>query len=173
MSGVTRILAAVAIVGSGVVGVVAGQARPAAPATMDDLLAEVRALRGEIREAAGSSMRAQLVGMRLQLQEQRITTLSRQLSDTQEKLRDQEADVIRVTSALKMFARDDDTKPEEMNMVTGPLRAQLAQLEKAVQQLKQDEIDASQLLAEEQSRWTRFNALVEELERAAAPPRGR
>lgn len=175
MSGSTRTLAAVAIAASAVVGVVAGQSRPATPATMDDLLAEVRALRAEIREAAGSSMRAQLVGMRLQLQEQRITTLSRQLSDTQEKLRAQEADMIRVTGALKMFGGNDDgkTKKEEMKMVTGPLEAQLELLEKSIQQLKQDEAAASQLLGDEQSRWTRFNALVEELERAAAAPRMR
>lgn len=173
MSASTRMLAAVAIAATGLVGVVAGQARQPAPATLDDLVAEVRALRAEIREAAGSSMRAQLVGMRLQLQEQRITSISRQLSDTQEKMRAQEAEVIKITGALKMFGASDDAKTQkaEMNFFMAPLKGQLEQLEKSIQQLKQDEISASQLLADEQSRWTRFNELVEELERGAAAPR--
>lgn len=177
MSRSTRAIAAIAVAASGAIAVASGQARQAPPApetAVEQLLAEVRAMRAEIREATGASLRAQLVGMRLQLQEQRITTLSRQLSDIQEKLRAQEGAIIPLTSALKMFSEDDDTKKKELEIITGPLKAQLAQAEKTVQQLKQDEIAAAQLLAEEQSRWTRFNALIEELEKAAAAsPRSR
>lgn len=170
MSGPTRLLAAAVLAAGGLGAAASVQARQTAPApaaSMEQLLAEARGLRAEIRDAAASSLRAQLVGMRLQLQEQRITTLSRQLSDIQEKLRSQEGAMVPLTAALKMFKEDDDNK-EELEMITAPLKAQLAQLEKAVQQLKQEEVGASQLLAEEQSRWTRFNALVEELEKSAA-----
>ena len=61
-----------------------GQA-PAAqprPASMDELVAEVRALRAEIQQMADSSIRAQLLVARLQVQEQRIAGIARQLSDT-------------------------------------------------------------------------------------------
>ena len=171
-----RTFAAV-VFGAGVIAVASGHARQAAPApeaSMAQLLAEVRGIRSEIREAAASSLRAQLVGMRLQLQEQRITTLTRQLSDVQEKMHTAEGTIVQLTNALKMFSDKDDPDKEDdkgmFKMVTAPLKAQIAQLEKSIEQLKQEEIDTSQLLAEEQSRWTRFNALIEEMERAAAAP---
>jgi hypothetical protein len=174
-----RTFAALVLAG-GVIAVASGHARQTAPATdasMAQLLAEVRAIRTEIRDAAGSSLRAQLVGMRLQLQEQRITTVSRQLFDVQEKLRTAEGSMVPLTNALKMFTNKDDPGNDDpandkamFALVTAPLKAQIEQIEKSIAQLKQEELAASQLLAEEQSRWTRFNALVEELEKAAATP---
>ena len=50
----------------------------------------------------------------------------------------------------------------------GPLGGQLKQFEATSQQLKTEEDTMLQLLNDEQAQWTRFNALVEELERALA-----
>jgi uncharacterized coiled-coil protein SlyX len=173
MSTVIRACAVGAVAALGIVAAVAGQDRPSpAPAGsgMDALLVEVRALRADMNQAASASMRAQLVGMRLQLQEQRITSLARQLADTQERLRGQEDAMAPLAAQLKMFEGPDvdASEKQETEHLLGPIKAQLAQFDKAVQQLRQEENSVSQLLAEEQSRWTRFNALVEELEKAAA-----
>src|SRR5688500_9338519 len=63
------------------------QARPDAPATLDDILKELRALRAELNEATGAGLRAQILVARLALQEQRITGVARELTEIQEKLR--------------------------------------------------------------------------------------
>ena len=64
------VLSAVLVVG--VAGSAGGEQRTAptaAPATMDDLLNELRALRTELRESSAAGLRAQLLVARLQLQE--------------------------------------------------------------------------------------------------------
>jgi hypothetical protein len=137
---------------------------------MNELLAEVRGLRAEINQAAQAGMRAQLLGMRLQLQEQRIAVVSRQLTDVQERLRGNERARGPLAAGLKMFA--DQTKETSdkagLDIVFGPLKSQLEELDKSDQQLRAEEADLSRLLAQEQSRWTSFNAQIEELERASA-----
>ena len=174
MSGALRAFATGAMVVLGLVSGVSGQVKstPAPSGTMEDLIVEVRALRTEINQAAAASMRAQLLGIRLQLQEQRINVAARQLGDTQERQRQNEQARATLAAQLKMF--DKDAKPEEkeeLEHVFGPLRAQLEQLEKADQQLKTEEMAMSQLLTEEQSRWSLFNAQIEELEKAASKVR--
>lgn len=139
----------------------------AAGSSLDQLLGEVRALRADINRAASASMSAQLVGMRLQLQEGRIGTLSRQLSETQGHIHQQERMMAMLAPQLKMFESEKDpAQKAEAAFFIAPLKAQLAELEKTIQQLKQDEAAVSQLLAEEQSRWTRFNTQIEALEQA-------
>jgi hypothetical protein len=171
----------IAIVGSVAVlllaAAVSGQGRqPATPA--DELLAEVRALRAELNNAARSGMRAQLLGMRLQLQEQRIGVLSRQLAEVQERLRANGQARATLASQLKMFPWFDPAeqgaktrnKDEEEGfaMILAPFKAHVAELDQTDQRLKVEEADLQRLLAAEQSRWSAFNAQIEELERAAA-----
>jgi hypothetical protein len=169
----------IAIVGSVAVlllaAAVSGQGRqPATPA--DELLAEVRALRAEINGAARSGMRAQLLGMRLQLQEQRIGVISRQLAEVQERLRANGQARATLAAQLKMFPWFDPAeqgakkKDEEEGfaMILAPFKAHMSELDQTDQRLKVEEADLQRLLAAEQSRWTGFNAQIEELERAAA-----
>jgi hypothetical protein len=150
---------------------VSGQGRqPATPA--DELLAEVRALRADINNAARSGMRAQLLGMRLQLQEQRIGVLSRQLAEVQERLRANGQAQTTLAAQLTMFPWADPAQKndagEGFSQILAPLKGHVAELERTDQRLKGEEADLQRLLAAEQSRWTAFNAQIEELERAAA-----
>ena len=160
-----------------VVAVVSGQAgQPAAPARsqMDELLAEVRAIRADLDRASAASLRGQLLGMRLQAQEARITALSRQLRDVQDRLRDNQQARVSLTNALAMFGGQGrkgeasaDTR-KEMEFVFAPLKGQLEQLDKADADLKNEEASLMAQLQEEQNRWTSFNGQIEELERASA-----
>ena len=137
-----------------------GRPTPAAPPTqMDELLAEIRALRKDINETARASMRAQLLGMRLQMQEQRIAAAARQLSDVRDKLQGTE---------LALAGLKSVTANAPAETLQGPLGGQIKQFETASQQLKTEENTMLQLLNDEQAQWTRFNALIEELERALA-----
>lgn len=55
-----------------------------------------------------------------------------------------------------------------MYMALPFFKGHMAELERTDQRLKNEEADLQRLLAVEQSRWTGFNAQIEELERAAA-----
>jgi hypothetical protein len=70
-----------------VAGVVSGQAQRS-PATLDDLLAELRRLRTDLNASVGTNTRAQVIVGRLGVQEQRITSASRELVEVQNQLRD-------------------------------------------------------------------------------------
>ena len=152
---------------------VSGQGQqPASPT--DELLAEVRALRAEVNNAARSGMRAQLLGMRLQLQEQRIGVLSRQLAEVQDRLRANAQAQTTLAAQLKMFPWMDSAEKhdaaEGFAQLLAPFKGHVAELEQTDQRLKSEEADLQRLLAAEQSRWSAFNAQIEELERAAAAP---
>nr|AGD93297.1 hypothetical protein orf519 [uncultured bacterium]AGD93316.1 hypothetical protein orf519 [uncultured bacterium] len=153
---------------------VSGQGRQPATPT-DELLAEVRALRAEVNNAARAGMRAQLLGMRLQLQEQRIGVLSRQLTEIQERLRANQQAQATLAGQLKMFPFADAGKQDEaaegFAHILAPFKTHQAELERTDQRLKNEEADLQRLLAAEQTRWTAFNAQIEELERAAAAVR--
>jgi hypothetical protein len=170
-----RVLAAGAVVALGVVAAAAGQAGqpPAAPRTqMDELLAEVRALRADLDRAAAASMRGQLLGMRLQLQEQRIAAIGRQLSDVQQRLRANAQARSALLGSIKMFDAMKSTGPaekaEEFAGFLAPLKQQLAALDKSDAELKGEETFLTGQLNDEQSRWSAFNSQIEEMERASA-----
>ena len=65
-----------------VVGVVSGQSQRS-PATLEDLLPEMRGLRADLAQSSSGTIRAQLVVGRVQVQEQRIASLRRELTDIQ------------------------------------------------------------------------------------------
>jgi chromosome segregation ATPase len=148
-------------------------ATPARPVSMDDLVAEVRALRSDIQQMADSSLRAQLLVARLQVQEQRIAGIARQLSDTEEQIRALEgARNPFLTQMLKNFETQTPGNPDEPNPFAG-LKAQLEKLEHGDPVLIERQASLSRLLAEEQARWVTFNTQLEELERRATAPRQR
>jgi small-conductance mechanosensitive channel len=147
----------------------------AAPARtqMDELLAEVRAIRADLDRAAAASLRGQLLGMRLQMQEQRVAALARQLSEVQQRLRESAQARTALSGQLKMFAgmKDPSDPPgvdDAMKSMLGPLKQQLAALDKSDAELKLEESTLIAQMQEEQSRWSAFNAQIEELERVSA-----
>lgn len=160
-----------------VVAVVSGQAgQPAAPARtqMDELLAEVRAIRADLDRASSASLRGQLLGMRLQAQEGRITALSRQLRDVQDRLRDNQQARVSLTNSLAMFGGQGQKGEQsaemrkQMEFIFAPLKGQLELLDKTDADLKNEEASLMAQLQQEQNRWTAFNGQIEDLERGAA-----
>ena len=161
----------------GVAASAAGQQRTppaAAVATMDDVLNELRALRTEVRESSAASLRAQLLVARLQLQEQRINTVWRQLSDVEEQLAANEKGRAAPEQIFKMMGMEPGAEPpKEMAPMVEMFKSQMAASEKTDAELKLRQAELTQLMTQEQSRWTSFNAQLEALEQAvtAGAPR--
>lgn len=135
------------------------------PASMDDLVAEVRALRTEMRQATESGLRAQLLVARLQVEEQRIAGLARQLSETEQQMRALEgARNPWLEQMLKEFDKN-PPQPGEVDMMAG-FRAQLEKIQNGDPVLTERQATLSRQLADEQARWVAFNAQLEALEKA-------
>lgn len=172
----TRGVALVAVLLMAVISVTSAQGTAGQPQSgIPELLAEVRALRAEINQVAGASMRMQLLLARLTLQEQRIASLGRQVAEVQEQLRtasrersDTEARLRQVEDLRrsgKLRVDDEQAIAYEAKEVSGRLAAQTTR----EAQLRGQESELLAALAAEQSRWTDFNARLDELERALPP----
>ena len=142
---------------------------PAAPNrdVMADVLAELRALRAELRQASEAGIKAQLLVGRLQLQEQRIGGLSKQLAETQQQLSDND----KARGSLKTqvdliddsLGKSSSTEREEGEHALAPLKSILLQIEKRDQELRTKETYLTNLIADEQTRWTSFNSMLDQL----------
>ena len=134
------------------------------PATLDDVVAEIRAMRADMQTMQQASLRAQLLVARLQVEEQRIAGIARDLAQTESEIRGLES--ARNPFVEKML-KDLSAKPQEPgeeDMFAG-LRAQLEKLQNGDPVLTERQVSLSRLLAEEQARWAAFNAQLEALER--------
>jgi hypothetical protein len=139
----------------------------AAPATLDDVLNELRALRTELKESAAASLRAQLLVARLQLQEQRINTVWRQLSELDGKLQENEKGRVAPEQVLKLMGVEPGTEPpKEMGPIVEMFRNQMDASAKTDSELKLRQAELMQLMTQEQSRWSTFNGQLEALEKA-------
>ena len=150
----------------------AGQAPAPAPrpASMDDVVAEVRALRVEMKQSAEASLRAQLLVARLQVEEQRIAGLARQLSETEQQIRGLES---ARNPWLEQMLKDFDKNPPEPgqpDMMAG-VRAQFEKIQNGDPVLNERQASLSRQLADEQARWMAFNAQLEALEKALTAPK--
>jgi chromosome segregation ATPase len=142
------------------------------PATLDDLVMEIRALRADLKASAVATTRTQMLTARLQLQEQRIAVLANQRSDVMARLA--------VETRLRADAQGHVQRFEEMknrNESVGIPRAELEDQEQffkgnftqhrdAEQQLRGQESDLSAQIAAEQNRWQDFNNRLDDLERS-------
>jgi hypothetical protein len=76
-----------------------------------------------------------------------------------------------MAAPLAMFTRDENQQSAEeregFDVVLGPLKAQLQQLERSDRDLQSQQTQLTNLIAEEQSRWTMFNAMLDELSKPA------
>ena len=161
-------VALIAILVVAVTGGVTGQQRPAPSraATLDDLLEELRAFRSELRDSSATSLRGQLLLARLQVQEQRVSTIWRQLAEVEERLQDTEKEG-GPEHILKLMGVEPGTAPPaHLAPVIEMFKTQMAAAEKANADLKQRHAELTQLMADEQSRWTTLNAEIEALEKA-------
>jgi chromosome segregation ATPase len=151
--------------------VASGQAQRQ-PATLDDLLNEIRALRADLRQTTRASTQMQLLTARLQLQEQRIAVLSNQRNDVSARLA---VETRLRADAEVLVQRFDEMKSR--NESVGIPRAELEGQERmfkggftqhrdAEQQLRGQESDLSAQIAAEQNRWQDFNNRLDELERS-------
>jgi chromosome segregation ATPase len=146
-----------------VAGITSGQAqRP--PATLDDLVTEVRSMRAEINRAASASMRAHLLTARMTLQELRLSTAAQQLATIRQQLAE---------SRLRMAPSTDQIKPalETNSQILAPLRYTVQQEQSRNQELRAEEAQLMRLIQSEEGRWSEFNARLTDLERVLAQVR--
>jgi chromosome segregation ATPase len=139
------------------------------PATIDDLLAEIRGLRADLSRTAGATMRMQLLTARLSLQEQRITVLANQRADVSTRL----AAAVRERSEVEARVKDLQAATpgpglprEELEAVLKAETTRLSQRREVERQLRARETELTELIATEQGRWTDFNGRLDELERS-------
>lgn len=168
-----RVLTMLAVLGLS--GPAAAQTAPGTRAedAIAALAAEFRALRAELAETARASLRLQVLTARLQAQEQRIIHLDRQRSESTARRAQTEQMRAMTASQLGQFDAMQDaakaTSPEERRAIEQMLREtkeRLAQQDETLQQLRLEENEAQNALAQEQGRWSDLNARLDELERS-------
>jgi hypothetical protein len=145
-------------------GVVSGQVQSPPPATLDDLLMELRGIRAEISQSSSASMRAQIFSARLALQEARISALAQQLASVRQQL-------VANQLALAPFEEQMKQAAETNSQILAPLRNTLELAQRRDRELRQQEAELARLIASEERRWLDFDARLDELERSSAGAR--
>jgi hypothetical protein len=142
------------------------------PATLDDVVAEIRALRADLKASAAATTRTQLLTARLQLQEQRITVLANQRADVttrlgvESRLREDAERRVRTFEENKNTNESLGISRAELEGTERHFKSEYAQHRSAEQQLRAQESDFSAQIAAEQNRWQDFNDRLDELERS-------
>jgi len=150
--------------------VASGQAQRS-PATLDDLLREIRGLRADLNESLRSTTRSQLVMGRVQVQEQRISTLKGELFNTQMVLRmaAQERERTETTATgVEDGIRSGNLSTERARQLEKELadvKDRLLREQRTESELHNREVELLTTLATEQSRWTDLNSRLDDLER--------
>ena len=171
-----RVLLVTSLVAIGATGrslAARAQQPPSAPDAISALLVEVRGLRGALEQMATAGPRVQLALGRVQLQEQRILNQTRRLDEVSESLVDAQRRLEPMTQRIKtlrefveMDPNPDIRRGREQELADA--KAEWSRLNVDVQRLTAQETALAADLAAEQNRWTDFNRLLEELERALA-----
>jgi hypothetical protein len=151
--------------------VASGQAQRQ-PATLDDLLNEVRGLRADLRQTTRATAQMQLLTARLQLQEERLAVLSNQRNDVSTRL----ALATRLRSEAErqnQVFEENKGRNQEIGISRDELEAQqrffkanFDQQRDAERQLQAQESQLAAEIANEQNRWQDFNGRLDELERS-------
>jgi len=142
------------------------------PATVDDLLNEIRGLRADLRQTTRANTQVQLLTVRLQLQEQRLAVLSNQRNEISARLA---AETQLRSEAERQLQALEDTKTR--NESVGIPRAELERMELETkgrfaqhrdveQQLRAQDAQLASEIATDQNRWQEFNSRLDELERS-------
>ena len=157
------VLAAGAVIAS-------GQAQRG-PATLDDVVSELRGLRAD-RQTTRATTQAQLLTVRLQLQEQRIAVLANQRNDVNGRLQAEVRGRLEAERQLQMFEEmrgkneDVGVPRQELENMLKMFRQQFETHRDAERQLQAQESQLAGEIANEQNRWQEFNARLDELERS-------
>ena len=146
--------------------------RPAATdAAVTALVAEVRALRADLAEATQRSMRAQLLLGRLQMQEQRVAYLDRQRAEIAARV----LEATRATAGMAAQIEQADNgcgtpstaeQRRECEQMAMQFKRQFGTQQAFEQQLRSQENDLANALAQEQARWSDVNGRLDDLERS-------
>lgn len=149
------------------------------PATLDDLVAEMRGLRADLSQSSAGAMRMQVLTARLSLQEQRIAVLATQRAELVARLAgaarergDVETRVKRLQVSLDNVGADAHMR-EELTAAIKAETPRVSQRQQAEQELRNQEAELAAAIASEQARWQDFNARLDDLERSLAPSRPR
>jgi hypothetical protein len=154
----SRIISSAVLISFVVIGVVSGQAQRS-PASVDDLLTEIQALRADINRASSASVRAQLVTARVTVQELRVSTAAQQLANVRQQLAE---------SRIRLAPSTDQIKPaqETNSQILAPLRYTVQQEQRRGRDLLNEEAELMRMLDGEELRWAEFNARLDDLERS-------
>jgi hypothetical protein len=154
----SRIISSAVLISFVVIGVVSGQAQRS-PASVDDLLTEIQALRADINRASSASVRAQLVTARVTVQELRVSTAAQQLANVRQQLAE---------SRIRLAPSTDQIKPaqETNSQILAPLRYTVQQEQRRSRDLLNEEAELMRMLDGEELRWAEFNARLDDLERS-------
>lgn len=165
----TSVIALTVVVLAGAVAV-SGRAQRQ-PASLDDIVNELRALRTELRQTTGGSTRMQLLIARLAAQDQRIGILVNQRANITPRLIEaarQRADMeYQVKRLDDMNTRHipSEVAPADLEPTLEAFKNRLAHIRDVERELRaQDEQLASQIAAE-QNRWSDLNGQLAALER--------
>ena len=142
-----------------------GAAQGQRATTLDDVIAEIRALRADLNQTSTVTVRTQLLVARLSLQEQRITAVAKQLNDAQallttlqpgntmmaNQIKDEEERLTR-TPASERVDREEELKQIKTMHEQGRAREQA---------LRSQINELSTMLSTEQNRWSEFNDRID------------
>jgi chromosome segregation ATPase len=169
-------LAALLVVAAIAVAALSGQTQRQ-PAALDDVVGEIRALRADLRQAMGATTRMQLLTARLSLEEQRIAVLANQrvnvamkLGDATRQRADAEAQLERYEAMGRTTLPAQVTREELEGMINNA-KGPLLQLRDSERQLRAEETQLADEIANEQNRWRDFNNRLDDLERSMATGR--
>ena len=109
------------------------------PASLDDVVVELRGIRADLAETSSASVKAQLLMARLQLQQQRIFGLARQIGELQNQ-----------AVMLRQRAQGAD----------------FAQIQQQMQEIANQQAELNHQLSMEQGRWSEYSDRLDTLERS-------
>ena len=150
-----------------------------APASLDDLLSEIKGLRADMAQSSGATIKTQLLVARLQVEEQRMNGIAKQIVDVQTQLAAVRQSVAAAESDVKrtgdiVSGPTPSSIPEAMKKdFAAQFAAQLADMKSRleIQQRREQELAAQEgaltnQFASEQARWSDFNDRLDALERS-------
>jgi chromosome segregation ATPase len=163
------VIALVAVVLVGAVAV-SGRAQRQ-PASLDDVVNELRAIRVDLQHTSGATARMQLLTARLTAQEQRIGILSSQRANITPRLIEATRQRAELESQVRRL-EDMNTRhipsevpPADLEPMLENFKNTLAHFRDAERQLRTQDDQLSAEIASEQTRWVDFNGRLDALER--------
>ena len=153
-----------------VVGAVSGQSQRS-PATLDDLLSELRGLRADLNASTGTTTRAQVIVGRLGVQEQRIASIGRELLEAQDDLRaamQQRERTSGMVAAMKQRLESGAVVLDRVSYAReiAEMESRLLRERQREDDLRYRENELLNMLVTEQGRWIELSSRLDEVERA-------